>query len=313
MPVTRTSLPGGAVVAVVKRCVASRLSAAPASSTRRSTAGRQVEVRTVGMANTPMRSSTGSTDARSTTVMPSRRRKPRVENTDMYMWSSTKTWSRSTDRRSSSSGRSWWAMVTTDACRCATCDSSAIVTLSRNRRWIRVDTVRRNHVATADTQRPKAARRTSASSPSTTPSPSSASQSARSASGSAASSADTRANAMSRGSCWYPSLHRRHIERSAGGSPPVAAGSAERIEEPPPPRPRPRSAVPAGRTSCGSDHPRPSSSSCGPSSTTRPCSRTQMRSACRTVENRCEMRIVVQCRVAASTRWKISASPRTSS
>ena len=27
------------------------------------------------------------------------------------MWSSTKTWSRSTDRRSSSSGRSWWAMV----------------------------------------------------------------------------------------------------------------------------------------------------------------------------------------------------------
>ena len=31
------------------------------------------------------------------------------------------------------------------------------MTLSRNRRWIRVDTVRRNQVATADTQRPKAA------------------------------------------------------------------------------------------------------------------------------------------------------------
>src|SRR5438876_580723 len=36
------------------------------------------------------------------------------------------------------------------------------------------------------------------------------------------------------------------------------------------------------------------SSSCVPSSTTRPCSSTQMRSACRTVEKRWEMRIVVQ-------------------
>ena len=38
-----------------------------------------------------------------------------------------------------------------------------------------------------------------------------------------------------------------------------------------------------------------------------------MRSAWRTVEKRCEMRIVVQCRVAARMRSKISASPRTSS
>ena len=78
----------------------------------------------------------------------------------MYMWSRTNTWSRSTERRSSSSGRSWWATVTTEACRWATCDSRAIVTLSRNRRWTRVDTVRRNHVATADTHSPKAASRT---------------------------------------------------------------------------------------------------------------------------------------------------------
>ena len=38
-----------------------------------------------------------------------------------------------------------------------------------------------------------------------------------------------------------------------------------------------------------------------------------MRSAWRTVEKRCEIRIVVQCRVAARMRSKISASPRTSS
>ena len=50
-----------------------------------------------------------------------------------------------------------------------------------------------------------------------------------------------------------------------------------------------------------------------PSSTTLPCSSTQIRSACRTVEKRCEMRMVVQCRVAARRRSKISASPRTSS
>src|SRR6267142_1694780 len=46
---------------------------------------------------------------------------------------------------------------------------------------------------------------------------------------------------------------------------------------------------------------------------TRPCSRTQIRSAWRTVEKRWEIRIVVQCRVAVSRRSKISASPRTSS
>ena len=52
MPVTRTSLPGGAVVAVVKRCRASRLAGAPRSSAARSTPGRQAEVSTVGSANT---------------------------------------------------------------------------------------------------------------------------------------------------------------------------------------------------------------------------------------------------------------------
>ena len=55
------------------------------------------------------------------------------------------------------------------------------------------------------------------------------------------------------------------------------------------------------------------SSSWLPSSATAPCSMTAIRSACRTVENRCEIRIVVHDRVAARTRSKISASPRTSS
>ncbi len=53
MPVTRTSLPGGAVVAIVKRCRAKphRLDA-PRSWAARSTAGRHVDVSTVGSANT---------------------------------------------------------------------------------------------------------------------------------------------------------------------------------------------------------------------------------------------------------------------
>ena len=48
MRVTRTSLPGGAVVATSKRCRARRLAEAPRSSAARSTPGRQVEVSTVG-------------------------------------------------------------------------------------------------------------------------------------------------------------------------------------------------------------------------------------------------------------------------
>ena len=47
MPVTRTSLPGGAVVAVTNRCRASRIHGAPRSDTARSTPGRQTDVNTV--------------------------------------------------------------------------------------------------------------------------------------------------------------------------------------------------------------------------------------------------------------------------
>src|SRR5712691_7676628 len=76
-------------------------------------------------------------------------------------------------------------MVATDACSCATCDSSAMVTLSRKRRCTRVLTVRRNHVAAADTPRPTAAPCTMPGLCSRTPLPSSISHNARSASDSA--------------------------------------------------------------------------------------------------------------------------------
>ncbi len=202
MPVTRTSLAGAAVVAVVKRCSASRRDGAPASSVSRSTAGRQDEVATVGTANSTRRTSTGLIEASSTTVTPRRRIQPAVEKTDMYMWSRTKTWSRSTDRRSMSSGRSWWAMVDTDACRRATWDSRPMVTLSRNRRCTRVDTVVRNQVAAPAAPRRRATRRIRSSSPSSTAWANAANPTASSASGRAASRARPKATPMSAGSCW---------------------------------------------------------------------------------------------------------------
>ena len=95
MPVTRTSLPGGAVVAVTNRWRASRFAGALRSSAARSTPGRHVDVSTVGSANTASSASAGWIDIKSATVTPSRRIQPHVENSDMYMWSSTNTWSRS--------------------------------------------------------------------------------------------------------------------------------------------------------------------------------------------------------------------------
>jgi hypothetical protein len=80
-------------------------------------------------------------------------------------------------------------MVGTDACRRATCDSSAIVTLSRKRRCTRVLIVRRNQVAAAETPSAIAAVPTRTRLPSSTPSPKSMNHKAKSASGRAASSA----------------------------------------------------------------------------------------------------------------------------
>jgi hypothetical protein len=73
---------------------------APASCAARSTPGRQVEVSTVGSAKSAAATSAGGSTTSSATVTPSRRIQPQVENTDMYMWSRTKTWSRSIDSRS---------------------------------------------------------------------------------------------------------------------------------------------------------------------------------------------------------------------
>src|SRR6267378_2857455 len=109
-------------------------------------------------------------------------------------------------------------MVATDACNCATCDSSAIVTLSRKRRCTRVLTVRRNQVAAVETPRPIAAPRIRPGRCSRTPRPNSISHNASRASGSAASCDSPNAASMRRGSWRYPSLHSRHIEDNAGGS-----------------------------------------------------------------------------------------------
>src|SRR5579862_1271610 len=108
-------------------------------------------------------------------------------------------------------------MVSTDACNCATCASSAMVTLSRKRRCTRVLMVRRNHVAAVDTPNPMAATCTRPSRWLMTPRPNNISHRARSASGSAASCESTSDAIIKRGSWRYPSLHNRHMEDSAGG------------------------------------------------------------------------------------------------
>src|SRR5882672_10176546 len=123
-------------------------------------------------------------------------------------------------------------MVATEAWSRATCDSSAIVTLSRKRRCTRVLIVRRNHVAAADTARPTAATRTSPGEWSITPFPRSMSHRASSASGSAASWDSTNAASISRGSWRYPSLHNRHIDESAGGSASAARSGEDVIRGP---------------------------------------------------------------------------------
>ena len=83
--VSRTSLPGDAVVAMSNRCRASRFDDAPRSSACRSTAGRQVEVSTVGKANNTNAASAGCTDISKPIVTTSRSTQPQVVNNDIYM------------------------------------------------------------------------------------------------------------------------------------------------------------------------------------------------------------------------------------
>ena len=78
MRITRTSLPGAAVVARSNRWRASRFAAAPRSSATRSTPGRHVEVNTVGSANTTSSASAGWIDTSNASVTPSRKIQPQV-------------------------------------------------------------------------------------------------------------------------------------------------------------------------------------------------------------------------------------------
>ena len=196
--------------------------------------------------------------------------------------------------------------------------SSAMVTLSRKRRCTRVLTVRRNQVAAAETPSAAAATCTRrACAAGATPSPSSLNHSASSASGSAAQQRQgERRDASGRGSCGSRACTAATSTRAPAAA--VVAGRAAHVRRGrhttvPSSSWRRRSAAPAGRTWCGSGRRAPSARRACRARSTRPCSSTQMRSAWRTVEKRCEMRIVVQWRVAARMRSKISASPRTSS
>ena len=78
MPVTRTSLPGAAVVATSNRWRARRVREAPRSYACRSTAGRHVDVNTGGTANTASSASAGWIDISSAIVTPRRRIHPHV-------------------------------------------------------------------------------------------------------------------------------------------------------------------------------------------------------------------------------------------
>ena len=96
MPVTRTSLPGGAVVAIVKRWRARRLRRRGALLRRaldRRPPGRREHRRQ--REDREQRRAPGGSTSSSAIVTPRRRIHPHVENTDMYMWSSTNTWLRS--------------------------------------------------------------------------------------------------------------------------------------------------------------------------------------------------------------------------
>src|SRR5579862_4158162 len=85
MPITRTSFAAAAVVASVKRWRARRLACAPRSCAARSTAGRHVDVSTVGTANTARSASAGWIDISSAIVTASRSIHPSVVNSDTYM------------------------------------------------------------------------------------------------------------------------------------------------------------------------------------------------------------------------------------
>ena len=160
MPVTRTSFPGGAVVADREQMTRQPLDCAPRSCAARSTAGspRRGQHRRHARTRRAAPAPDGST--------PAGRRSRRAAGSTRRSRTATCTCdrARTPDRAASPGDRGYraapgarWSRSKPAAARRAT--SSAIVTLSRNRRWTRVLTVRRNQVAVAETPRPTADRK----------------------------------------------------------------------------------------------------------------------------------------------------------
>ena len=176
MPVTRTSLPGGAVVAAMNRWRASR------SAGRAALLGRALDAGPPGRGQHGRQRRTAASRTSAGWIDISSADGDAEPQDPAARWR-TATCTCGRARRPGraaptagrgSSGRSWCAMVATDACSRATWDSRAMVTRSRKRRWTRVLTVRRNQVAAADSAEADARRRSSRRrSPSSTPSASS--------------------------------------------------------------------------------------------------------------------------------------------
>ena len=194
MPVTRTSLPGGAVVAMVNRWRASRLACAPRSCAgsldpgppRRRQHGRNREHREQHERRVNRRQ---QRHRHAQPQNPAERGKQRHVHVVEHEHLIAQHGQPIEILRAAPDARSSRPMPA--VARRAT--SSAIVTLSRKRRCTRVLTVRRNHVAAVETPRPIAAPCTRPDRCSRTPLPSSISHSASSASGSAASCDSTNA------------------------------------------------------------------------------------------------------------------------
>ena len=195
-----------------------------------------------------------------------------------------------------------------DACRRATCDSSAMVSLAEAPAAARG----RNQVAAADTPKPIAAPRThTRSCAPPTPCPSNMSHNARSASGSAGElheecrGHEARFVAITEfaqpphgrdhGGAAGPTIHHRCGEDVIGDTL-LVVGYVEALRL---------------RTVCDSVRRAPSAHRAWPSSTTRPCSSTQMRSAWLIGERCGEMRIVVQwLRRAGGRRFRLPHARR---
>ena len=94
--------------------------------------------------------SAGWIDTSSARVTPRRSTQPQVVKSDMYMWSSTNTWLRSTARRSRYSGRSWCSMRRDAGLQLRHVRLERDRHRSRKWRWVRSLTRRRNQVATAE-------------------------------------------------------------------------------------------------------------------------------------------------------------------